>query len=201
MTNPDAYVAIGDVFDCEGELRTVHRGFDCLLLPAVQLAPQQVRVLERHIAEYWNEVARYRLRTADRSGIDMAKAREWLWDLPAAVIGGDPDDPDALDRIDWHALGGWLGTHRNHGGYAELRKLHALLTGDETPAMEAPVPARCAFHGGEGDGGEFCGGCREDQDPSGASAFRGHGPGCGCPDCEGARRDAAPADGEGSGRD
>lgn len=25
------------------------------------------------------------------------------------------------------------------------------------------LPDRCAYHGGEGDGGEFCDGCREDQ--------------------------------------
>jgi hypothetical protein len=33
-------------------------------------------------------------------------------------------------------------------------------------------------------------------DPFGASAFRGHSPGCICPDCEGAREDAASTAGE-----
>lgn len=128
MPSPDAHAPLGDVFDCEGELRTVRRDFDCLLLPAVQLAPQQVRVLERHIAEYWNEVARYRLRTVElhSSGIDVTQCREDLATFPG--LGGDPDD---LESFDWPEVGRRLEAVRAHGGYADLRKLCALLLADD----------------------------------------------------------------------
>ncbi len=65
---------------------------------------------------------------------------------------------------------------------------------DVAPEPGAPLPEACAWHGGEGDGRQNCPGCQEEQDPFGASAFRGHSPGCGCPDCEGARRDAGDPD-------
>jgi hypothetical protein len=139
MPNPDAYAPIGDVFDYEGELRTVRRDFDCLLLPAVQLAPQQVRVLERHIAEYWNEVARYRLRTVElhSSGIDVTQCREDLATFPG--LGGDPDD---LESFDWLEVGRRLEAMRRYGGYGELRKLHALLMADGVPEPEPVEPPR-----------------------------------------------------------
>lgn len=62
----------------------------------------------------------------------------------------------------------------------------------EAGEADADLPEACAWHGGEGDSGPGCPYCRDEQDPSGAPAFRGHGPGCGCPDCEGARRDEDP---------
>jgi hypothetical protein len=49
-----------------------------------------------------------------------------------------------------------------------IKAKHALLTTAEEIAeaeelAAVDLPDRCAYHGGEGDGGVFCDECREDQ--------------------------------------
>jgi hypothetical protein len=128
MVNPDAYVHLGDVTDCEGQPWSVYRDFDRLDLTCVgPLSPAGVAELQQRIDAYWQELACYRLRTADLSGFDLDEARACLLTLPGV---GDPGD---LEDIDWLEIGRRLHALRGTGGFGELRRLHALLTGTETP--------------------------------------------------------------------
>jgi hypothetical protein len=134
MPNPDAFAPLGDpVFDYEGEPRVIRRDFDCLDIPPVTLSPSGVRSLERRIAGYWNELARYRLRTVDIGalGVDLDECRDLVETLTSICDGADPRN---LERVDWVALGARLERLTSFGGYGKLGKLHALLMADETPA-------------------------------------------------------------------
>lgn len=123
--NPDANVPLGDeILDFEGEPRAVRRDFDCLVIPAITLPPAGVRDLENRIACYWRETALYRLRTAGLTGVDLNLVRGQL-----AFVGFGPYLPDA----DWPEVGRRLAV-LDMAGLGELRKLSALLTGDEIPA-------------------------------------------------------------------
>lgn len=128
MASPDAFVPLGTVTDYEDQPQGLFRDFDALDLTHVGiLRPAGVAELKQRIAEYEQELARYRLRTADLSGIDLDECRDDLAGLPGI---GDPDD---LANIDWLEAGRRLKAMERYGGYGELRKLHALLTGTETP--------------------------------------------------------------------
>lgn len=185
MINPDAHVAVGDVLDFEGDPVTVRRDLDTLVISQMTVSREGIARLRKVLDDGEAGILAYRFRTVDLSGIDLDEVSYLL-----ATLGLEP----LLEETDWVAAGRRLESGRLSGGYAELAKLHALLAGTGTKAEAGlpgtDLPEACAYHGGEGNGGEFCDECREDQDPFGASAFRGHGPGCGCPDCEGARRDA-----------
>ncbi len=128
MRNPDAFVPLGTVTDYEGQPRQVYRDFDCLDLTCVRaLSPAGVAELQQRIDAYWNELARYRLRTADLSGIDLDEAGDAVAHLPGCGGAG------GLENVDWVEVGKRLVRLQHVGGYEELRKLHALLTGTETP--------------------------------------------------------------------
>jgi hypothetical protein len=157
--NPDAFAPLGDeILDFEGEPRAILRDFDCLVIPAVTLPPAGVRDLENRIAEYWRETALYRLRTADLSGMDLNLVRGQL-----AYVGFGPYLPSA----DWPEVARRLAALGDMGGLGELRKLSALLTGDEIPA-EAP------------EDGPLCSGCG---DPAGAGPTPIENGGVICADC------------------
>jgi hypothetical protein len=128
MTNPDADVRLGDVFDFEGVPRAPRRHCDIVAIPAMEIGLAGIAQLRKALDEGEPGIREYLARTAGQ---------------------------------------------------------------DVQPEPGADLPEACAYHSGEGDGWPACPGCREEQDPFGASAFRGPRPGCGCPDCEGARRDAA----------
>lgn len=133
----DAHARLGTVTNYEGVDLPVFRVYDTLDLCRVTiLCPKGVTELERRIADYRNAVARYRLRELDFDGyrIDLSDARDELADIPGLA---DEDDPRDLELVDWVEVGRRLERMRAIGGYAELRKLHALLTGDEIPATEA----------------------------------------------------------------
>jgi len=124
----DIMQPLGIVTNYEGEPQKVLRDYDGLDLCAVTvLLPAGVRELQQRINAYWQELACYRLRTADLSGIDLDEARDDLAGWPG--IGG----ADGLESVDWLEVGKRLGRLKEFGGYGELRKLHALLTGTETP--------------------------------------------------------------------
>jgi hypothetical protein len=127
MTDTDRMQALGHVTDIEGSAREVFRDYDSLHLPQAVLGAAGVTELERKIAEFWQELACYRLRTADLSAIDLAEARQWLAELPGT---GDPAD---LESVDWLEVGTRLKALEQYSGFGELRRLHALLTGTETP--------------------------------------------------------------------
>jgi hypothetical protein len=127
MPNPDANVPLGPVTNYEGQPEPAFRDFDGLDLTRVSvLLPKGVRELEADIAAYWQGLAAYRLRTADLSGIDMDMARSGLFALGL--------DPGNLEAVQWHEVGAGLGRNRlsDRAGLGPLRKLHALLTGNET---------------------------------------------------------------------
>jgi hypothetical protein len=191
MIHPEAHAPVDDVLDYEDDPVTVYRSLDTLILPAVTVGLDGIAKLRKVLDEGEAGILAYRFRTIDLSGINLDEVRYLL-----ATLGLDPYP----EETDWVAVGHRLETGRLSGGYDELRKLHALLAGTGT-RESADLPEACAYHGGEGDGRMSCPGCREEQDPFGASAFRGHGPGCGCPDCEGARRDAADDSDEDAGED
>lgn len=132
----DGNVTLGVVHDHEGLPRTVFRDFDEFVAPSMTCRPAGVRELEARIVDYWNALARHRLRELDFDalGIDLREARDELDDIPNLA---DADDPDNLELVDWVALGKRLDRMRAIGGYDELRKLHALLMADEAPATEA----------------------------------------------------------------
>ncbi len=146
-TSPDADVRLPDVFDFEGVPRAPRRHCDIVAIPAMEIGLGGIAQLRRALDEGEAGILSYRFRTVDRSGIDMAKARDRL-----LFLGFEGH----LDEIDWTAVG-------RLGETGELGRLHALLAADETPENGADLPEACAYHGGEGDGGEFCDGCREDQ--------------------------------------
>jgi len=138
--NPDAFAPLGDeILDFEGEPRAVLRDFDCLVIPAITLPPAGVRDLERRIGEYWREIARYRLRTADLTGVDLNLVRGQL-----AYVGYGPYLPSA----DWPEVARRLAALGDMAGLEELRKLSALLTGDEILPAAAPV-CKCVISGGD----------------------------------------------------
>jgi hypothetical protein len=130
--NPDSNVSLGDVHDHEGNARPVLRDFDYLVLPEATLMPAGVRELEKRIADYWNALARYRLRELDFDalGVDLDAARDSLRFYPGVR---DENEPGNLELVNWSELG----TRVFYGNTPELRKLHALLMADETPATEA----------------------------------------------------------------
>ena len=131
--NPDAHVTLGHVTNYEGRREPVFRDFDGFdLCHASILRPKGVRELEKRIADYWNALARYRLRELDFGalGIDLDSARDGLRFYPGVR---DENEPGNLELVNWSELG----TRVFYGNTPELRKLHALLTADEVPATEA----------------------------------------------------------------
>lgn len=132
--NPDANVPLGTIADYEGQPRTPLRDFDFLVIPGMTLTPAGVRDLEKRIADYWNALARYRLRELDFDalGIDLDEARD---DLGYTLGLADPGEPGNLELVDWVAAGSWLEEIRRSGtyGYKKLRELAALLMADEVP--------------------------------------------------------------------
>ncbi len=128
MANPDAFVRLGTVTDYEGTECKVYRDYDALDLSQVSaLLPAGVAELEQRIAEYWNALAAYRLRTADLSGFDLDEAANAIAHMPGCGGAG------GLEYVDWVEVGKRLVHLQNVGGYGELRKLHAMLAGTETP--------------------------------------------------------------------
>ena len=106
------------------------------MLPHVRLDASGVRELEKRIADYWNALARYRLREVDFGalGVDLDDARADLSFYPGLA---DENEPGNLELVDWCEVGRRLASMLPYGGDAELRKLFALLMADETPATEA----------------------------------------------------------------
>lgn len=133
MANPDANVPLGVVHDHEGEPLTIRRDFDELVIPAMTLKPAGVREHEKALREYWNALARYRLRELDLDDIDLSEARDDLADIPGLA---DEHEPRNLELADWVEVADRLDAMRPYGGYAELRKLSAVLMADEAPATE-----------------------------------------------------------------
>lgn len=128
MTDTDRMQPLGPVTDYQGESRDVRRDYDGLdLSDLTVLLPPGVAELQKRINAYWQELACYRLRTADLSGIDLGEVREFLASLPET---GDPAD---LESVDWVEVGERLKRLKPYGGFGELRRLHGLLTGTETP--------------------------------------------------------------------
>lgn len=130
MTDRPDVRRLGLVHDHEGKPRLVRRDHDALDLTLLTplLRPGGVRELEQVIADYWNDLARWRAATLDLEahGIDVGECRELLATLP--FTGDDPDD---LTSVDWHEVGIRLVNLRPFGGYGELARLHALLTSDD----------------------------------------------------------------------
>jgi len=124
----DKMQKLGEVTDYFGDPREVFRDYDSFALTSpVILSPAGVAELEQRIAEYRQQLACYRLRTADLSGIDLDDALDAVAHLPGCGGAG------GLEHVDWLEVGRRLKAMERYGGYAELRKLHALLTGTETP--------------------------------------------------------------------
>jgi len=103
-----------------------YRDYDTVMIPRVQLDLAGIKALRKVLDQAANGIAAYRLRTLDldATGIDITEARKSLRRLLGV---GDPND---LGSIDWVEVGRRL----EYCDYGELRKLHALLTADETPA-------------------------------------------------------------------
>jgi hypothetical protein len=128
MRNPDAFVRLGTVTDHEGAERKVYRDFDALDLSAVGvLLPAGVAELEQRIADYWQALVCYRLRTADLSGIDLDEALGSLAHLPGCGGAG------GLENADWNEVGRRLKALKAYGGFGELARLHALLVSTDEP--------------------------------------------------------------------
>ena len=169
--NADANVTLGGVTDYEGQRRAVLRDFDQFVIPEMTLTAAGVTELEARIADYRNAVARYRLRELDFDalGIDLDECRDWVLSLSSIADGSDPRN---LELVDWVGLGRRLEGLRPYG-YDELRKLHALLTADETPACNCVIsggpviPACCKVHGIPC---EYCGGLESCADDCGEVA-------------------------------
>lgn len=149
----DGNVTLGVVHDSEGLARTVFRDFDEFVAPSMTCRPAGVRELEARIVDYWNALARHRLRELDFDalGIDLREARDELDDIPNLA---DADDPDNLELVDWAEVGRRLEAMRAHGGYAELRRLHSLLSCDDPDAWCGcavsgwnVLPVACHVHG------------------------------------------------------
>lgn len=132
MTNPNVH-KLGDVPDYEGFRRPVLRDFDALDLSALalQVLPGGVRELEKRIADYWTDLARWRAQNLDLGSynIDLDECHDTLAGLPGT---GDPAD---FASVDWHEVGKRLSDLRQFGGYGELSRLHALLTCDDPEAF------------------------------------------------------------------
>ena len=152
MTNPDAHVTLGIVHDHEGEPLTLRRDYDSLVVPEMTLKPAGVRELERNLVDWWNALARYRLRELDFEalGIDLGEARDDLAGIPNR---DGAEEPRNLELADWVEVASRLEAMRQYGGYQELRKLSALLMADEAPACNCVIsggeflPPQCAVHG------------------------------------------------------
>jgi hypothetical protein len=128
MTDADMMAPLGPVTNYEGQQQKVFRDYDGLDLCAVSvLLPSGVAELQCRIDAYWQELACYRLRTADLSGIDLDEALDSLAHLPGCGGAG------GLENADWNEVGRRLKALKPYGGFGELAKLHALLTGTETP--------------------------------------------------------------------
>lgn len=130
--NPNIH-EIGTVPDFAGDLLPVRRDYDGLDLSGVKFAllPSGVRELEKRIAEYWTEMARWRAGRLDlgSTGIDIDDARETLATFPGV---GDAAD---FTSVDWHEVGRRLAAlERNGYGSSELARLHALLVSDDPKA-------------------------------------------------------------------
>lgn len=150
----DAHAKLGTVTNYEGEQLPVFRDYDGLdLCKVTVLMPPGVRELEKRIADYWNALARYRLRELDFDGFcingdDLEEARDDLADLT------DPDAPRDLELADWVEVGRLLEEMRGIGGYDQLRRLHSLLSCDDPEAWCGcavsgwnVIPACCKVHG------------------------------------------------------
>lgn len=128
MTGTDRVEFLGAVTDWLGNPCEVFREGSCLDLRALDwMAPAGVAELQQRIDSYWNALAAYRLRTADLSGIDLDEAGNALAQLPGCGGAG------GLEHVDWVEVGKRLASLKPYGGFAEIHKLHALLTGTETP--------------------------------------------------------------------
>jgi hypothetical protein len=138
MTNPDAHVTLGVVHDHEGEPLVLRRDYDGLVVPEMTLKPAGVRELERNLRDWWNALARYRLRELDFEalGIDLKAARDELADIPNREGEGEPRN---LELADWTEIARRVERMRHTGGYRELRWLAELLLADEVPD---PEPSR-----------------------------------------------------------
>lgn len=128
MTDTDRMQSLGFVTGYEGEPREVFRDYDGLDLTKVGgLLPPGVAELKLRIAAYEQDLACYRLRTADLSGIDLDDALDTVAHLPGCGGAG------GLEAVDWVEVGERLKRLRPYGGFGELQRLHGLLTGTETP--------------------------------------------------------------------
>lgn len=128
MSDTDRMQPLGPVTNYEGEPQKVFRDYDGLdLSDLTVLLPPGVAELKRLIAAYEQELACYRLRTADLSGIDLDDALDTVAHLPGCGGAG------GLEAVDWVEVGERLKRLKPYGGFGELRRLHGLLTGTETP--------------------------------------------------------------------
>jgi hypothetical protein len=128
MTDTDRMQSLGFVTDTWGIKREVFRDYDGLDLSDVgTLLPAGVAELKQRIAAYEQDLACYRLRVADLSEIDLDDALDSVAHLPGCGGAG------GLEAVDWVEAGRRLHALRGTGGFGELRRLHELLTGTETP--------------------------------------------------------------------
>lgn len=134
--NPDQMVPLGTLSDPDFGDVEVHRDYDTIVLPRVQLDLAGIKSLRGLLDKAVNGIAAYRLRELDFAalGIDLDDARADLSFYPGLA---DESEPGNLELADWNEVGRRMEAMRPYGGNAELRKLHALLTADEVPATEA----------------------------------------------------------------
>jgi hypothetical protein len=112
MIHPEAHAPVRDIPDYEGDDHaTVYRSLDTLVMPAITIGLDGIRELRKALDEGEAGILAYRFRTIDRSGIDMAKARDRL-----LFLGFEGH----LDEVDWNAVG-------RLGETGELGRLYALL--------------------------------------------------------------------------
>lgn len=133
--NPDQMQPLGTLPDLDFSTdtpvymdRPVHRDYDHVIIPSARLDRYGRNCLRALLDQADNEIARYRLRTLDYD-IDIDLCREDIADLLCL-----PKLPD-MESVDWVDVGRRLASAGPYLG--ELRRLHALLMADETPAPES----------------------------------------------------------------
>jgi hypothetical protein len=136
MIHPEAHSPVRDIPDYEGDDHaTVYRSLDTLVIPAITIGLDGIRETRKALDEGEAGILAYRFRTADLGGIDMDEVCDRL-----ASLGFGPDPAAA----DWAEVGQRLGLLKYMGGWGELRKLHALLSGTGTPEIagdeDEPAP-------------------------------------------------------------
>lgn len=137
VNHREAHVRLGHVTDYRGIERPVVYDLGALDLSRVgALEPAGVRELEQMIAGYWRLLALSRLRALDIDNVDLDFTT--VGEQLAGLLG---ESPSNLMAVDWAEVGRRLADPSAGDGLGELRRLHALLTDNTTPAG---IPAATA---------------------------------------------------------